>query len=248
MSQPFDGSDATRPFQKKGFVLSAVFLVAVVLVGALVIFTSGDGSDNGTTAAEPTAPVPTSAAAPSPATSDGSCPAFGNADPGVPTRGPAAEWGLLRTQALPSSTEAGPALSDGDLRRCFAHSPTGALIAAAQISSRSMLAGNWQDVWEQQTYGDTKDEQLAALTEQFSSSPLPDPAPGELGQYAGFHFVTYSPDSAVVELLVRFTDGTLRVSTASLRWHEGDWQLEVSDTAQQRSVSSEEGFVAWGGV
>lgn len=246
MSQPFDGSETKSPFQTKGFILSAVVLAFLLLAGAfgaVMIFGGDDRDDNAAPAASPSAAASASA---SPA--DGACPAFQGADTSTPSTGPDADWALFRTVALPSSASAGPAVSDGDLKRCFAHTPTGALIAAVQISNRSMLASNWPAVWTEQTYGAAKNAQLAALKKQFGTAPLPAPDPGELGQIAGFHFVTYSADTAVIELLTRFTDGSLRVNTASLRWHAGDWQLEVSDTAQQRNAASEEGFVTWGGV
>ncbi|WP_330346628.1 hypothetical protein OG858_47365 (plasmid) [Streptomyces europaeiscabiei] len=239
---PPTGDDS--PFRQRWFVVSAVFIVAVILLGALVVITTGDSS--GDEAADP-APAPSATtAASSPA--DG-CAGLSDKDTALPTTAPkGVTWGLFRTVALPVSGTAGPAAADGDMTTCFAHTPTGALMAAAQISIRSMLAANWEDVWVKQTFGDAKDAQLAALRDELGSSPLPEPAPGELGQFAGFRFVTYGGDTAVIELLTRFSDGALRVNTASMRWHDGDWQYEVSSTAQQRVVSSEEGFIGWGGV
>lgn len=251
MSAPFDNRPAAAPtgedspFRQRWFVISAVFLVVVILLGALVVLTTGDSDDEATDPAP--APSATTASS-SPSAADG-CAGLSDEDTSIPTTAPqGVTWSLFRTVALPVSTTAGPAAADGDMTTCFAHTPTGALMAAAQISIRSMLASNWEDVWVNQTYGDAKAAQLDALRDELGSSPLPEPAPGELGQFAGFRFVTYGGDTAVIELLTRFSDGALRVNTASMRWHEGDWQYEVSSTAQQRVVSSEEGFIGWGGV
>ncbi|WP_169749750.1 hypothetical protein [Streptomyces aureocirculatus] len=41
--------------------------------------------------------------------------------------------------------------------------------------------------------------------------------PGELGQFAGFRFVTYDRHKAVVELVSRFSDSSLQLSTAPVR-------------------------------
>ncbi|MFF7176846.1 hypothetical protein [Streptomyces pseudovenezuelae] len=249
MSAPIDSRNRPTnegPLRQRWFLVSALFLVVVVLLGLLVVITTGDdGSD--TQAKNPAASPSSPASAPPAAT--GSCPALKDTDATVPSAAPqGVEWTLFHTVALPSSEASGPAASDGDLRRCFAHTPTGALLAAAQISTRSMLAANWQQVWKRQTYGDAKEAQLKELTKQFGTAPLPQPEAGELGQFAGFHFITYSTDVAVIDLLTRFSDGSLRVNTASLRWNGGDWQYEVSATAQQRAVSSPEGFTSWGGV
>ncbi|MGW2725093.1 hypothetical protein [Streptomyces sp. NPDC001492] len=250
MSAPTDGRGPeapASPFQQRWFIVSAAFLIVVVLLGLLVVFTTRDNSSaNGSKSPAPSA---SAASTPSASAAAGGCPALADTDTTVPTAAPqGVTWGLFRTVALPTSKSAGPAAADGDLTHCFAHTPTGALIAASQISIRSMLARNWQDVWQRQTYGDAKAAQLASLRKQFKSSPLPDPAPGELGQFSGFRFVTYSADTAVIELLTRFSDGALRLNTAVLRWHDGDWQYEVSKTGQQRIVTSSEGFAAWGGV
>ncbi|MGW1674607.1 hypothetical protein [Streptomyces sp. NPDC002324] len=251
MSAPIDGRGpagpgADHPFRQRWFVISGLFLVVVILLGVLVVVSTGD--DGGSEASGP-APASSPAGTSSAPAAEGDCPEPADKETAVPTAAPQnTTWSLFRTVALPVSKTAGPAAADGDMTVCFAHTPTGALMAAAQISIRSMLASNWVEVWEQQTYGDAKDEQLDALREQLGSSPLPDPAPGELGQFAGFRFVTYSGDTAVIELLTRFSDGALRVNTAVMRWHDGDWQYEVSSTAQQRTVSSAEGFIDWGGV
>ncbi|MFE6892056.1 hypothetical protein [Streptomyces sp. NPDC057694] len=135
-----------------------------------------------------------------------------------------------------------------DLARCYAHTPTGALIAAVQISSRSMTADNWQDVFERQTYGVDRASTLKQLKDQFGEAPLPAPEPGELGQVAGFRYVTYNPQTAVVEVLYRYPDGSHQFQPMTTRWHGGDWQIEINNNVKRRDASSTEEFVTWGGV
>ena len=247
MSQPFSDSEP-GPFQKKGFLISAVFLVAVILVGAVVIFTGRDGGKDvsGSGGATPSKSAPASGSASAPATGDGTCSAFPHLDTAVPKAAPDAKGQLFRTVALPESSSAGPAVTDKDMKRCYAHSPAGALVAATQIGARSLLASNWDDVWERQTYGADKQGQLDMVRKAFEKSPPGDPAPGEMGQYAGFHFITYDNNLAVLDLLLRFQDGTLQVTPATMRWHGGDWQMEISNDSQRRNVQSQEGFTSWG--
>lgn len=179
----------------------------------------------------------------------GGCPALTDRGTSPLTKAPQdVQWAIFRTAALPQSKAAGPAVTERDLTRCYAHTPTGALIAAVQISTRSMLASNWDEVWEKQTYGPDKDAALKQLRAQFGSGSLGDPVPGELGQVAGFRFVTYNDDTAVIDLLMRYSDGSLQVGPQTIRWHNGDWQVEINENAQRRNVQSAAGFVSWGGI
>ncbi|WP_282794599.1 hypothetical protein [Streptomyces sp. CC224B] len=152
--------------------------------------------------------------------------------------------------ALPTSEAAGPAVTDGDVARCYARTPTGALLAAAQIAVRALLAQDWRTVMEEQTYGDTRDSYIEQRTKLEKKTSPPPPEPGELGQYAGFRFVTYDSRTAVIELVTRFSDtGALQVSTATVQWRDGDWRYQYSTTyTQPKSLDSLAGYVPWGGV
>ena len=61
----------------------------------------------------------------------------GNQDPVVGP--PRASWALVGTIAAPAVEHVGPGVFDGRDRRCFAHSPVGALVAAANIAALSSL-------------------------------------------------------------------------------------------------------------
>jgi hypothetical protein len=79
-----------------------------------------------------------------------------------------------------------------------------------------------------------------------------DPPPGTFAQVAGFQFVSYGPQDAVVQLASRNVDGGFGVIVLHLAWLDGDWRLVLAPdgsdaTSKQRAVSLA-GFVAWGGV
>ncbi|MCX4919981.1 hypothetical protein [Streptomyces sp. NBC_00687] len=222
--------------------------LALLLAAALAGCTGGESAAGSQDKAAARSPRP-STSKPAVRAQPGGCPALADRDTSPLTKAPKdVQWTIFRTEALPQSKTAGPAVTERDLTRCYAHTPTGALIAAVQISTRSMLASNWTEVWEKQTYGPDKDATLKALRMQFGSGSLGTPDPGELGQVAGFHFVTYNDDTAVIEVLMRYPDGSLQVAPETVRWHHGDWQVEINENAQRRTVKSAAGFVSWGGI
>ncbi|MEU1132627.1 hypothetical protein ABZ383_22660 [Streptomyces sp. NPDC005900] len=242
--------EVDSPFRRPAFMVSASFLLVVVLLAVLVILTTGDG-DGADTGAAPAPSAPARSATP---TADaGACPALKDTETALPDLAPkGVTWELFRTMALPSSKASGPAVTEGDVARCYARTPTGALLAAAQISTRSMLAEDWQSVMWRQTYGDAREELIKERSALEKKDPAPDPEPGELGQLAGFRFVTYSNSLAVIELVTRFNQPEiLQASTVTLRWSPkaDDWQYEISRAyAQPKSVDSLAGYVKWGGV
>jgi hypothetical protein len=154
---------------------------------------------------------------------------------------------------VPVSPTAGPLVIQGDVARCYAQTPMGALLAAAQISARIMYSDQWQQVVEQQVLPGPGREAFVRKGGGTRPSELP-ASGGGLGQLAGFKFVTYSPQATVLELVTRFSGGQYMATTLTVRWHGGDWRLELqpdgSPATSPRLVSAleEQGYVPWGGV
>ncbi|MFJ2561321.1 MULTISPECIES: hypothetical protein [unclassified Streptomyces] len=239
---PPEDDRRTSPWASRRWQASALFLAVVVVAGGVVLMTTGS-PDDGKTAA------PTSSAGGPPASGQGpGCPGL-TASQDIPRTAPAADWDLVSTVAVPTSKDSGPAVVEGDIARCYAHSPTGALIAAAQIGTRYAFADDWKKVVEEQTYGDGKELLLETRGAYEETAEPVAPVPGELGQFAGYQFVTYTPETAVLQMVSRFDQGVMQVSTVTLRWADGDWQYEIpSVTPPQKTVTSLEGYVVWGGL
>ncbi|WP_406332410.1 hypothetical protein [[Kitasatospora] papulosa] len=238
---------STSPYAARWWQASALFLAVVLVTGAVVVFTS-DSDPQEPAAAGPTASAGGSGS-PSP-TATGDCPDLPTSTD-IPRTAPEAEWGLVSTVAVPTSKTAGPAVVEGDLARCFAHSPTGALFAAAQIGTRYPFTKDWEKVVERQTYGDGKQLLLDKRRAYEATAEPIAPVPGELGQFAGFQFVTYTPQTAVLQMVSRFEAGTMQVSTVTMQWDdgEGDWLYEIpSVTPPQKVVENLDGYVVWGGL
>jgi hypothetical protein len=164
----------------------------------------------------------------------------------IPTEAPAdVTWQLFRGLAVPSSPTAGPRVVDGDLAEGFARTPEGALMAVLNLPARSFLGTEWRRVTERMVLpGPGRGRQLALR------GSLPDDVPsGDLAQVAGFRFVTYSPDVAVIEVAARGFTGQQQVATATVRWRDGDWRLELPEGGTYGTpLDSLAGFVPFSGV
>ncbi|MGK5637646.1 hypothetical protein ACSNOK_04905 [Streptomyces sp. URMC 126] len=149
---------------------------------------------------------------------------------------------------MPTSPSAGPGEIEGPIARCYAHTPLGALIAASQIGDRLGVASNREamEILKQQAVpGPGVERNLARLTG-------PEVGDGSVdGQTAGFQFVGYTPDMAVINLVSRMKDGTFNVATFTMKWLDGDWKIQLQDSGADSSsvsqVTSLAGYVAWSG-
>ncbi|MBO2454886.1 hypothetical protein J4573_47910 [Actinomadura barringtoniae] len=157
-------------------------------------------------------------------------------------------WKRFRGVAVPFSPAVGPMETQGDIARCYAHSPRGALIAAVQISVRLDRSTGWQEILEQQAVAG---EGKAAYARVRPSQPLV--ADKDAAQIAGFHVVSYTPQTAVIGTVSRDPARGAGVRTAritTVKW-DGDWKLvptpKGSTGSAPHAVNSLSGYVFWGG-
>jgi len=236
---------------RAGTVIAALVVALIVLAAVVVILATRGGGGSASPATPTPRPSSTSTASAQTTTSTSSS-TLPPADQAVPDSPPAGvTWALFQGVALPTSSTSGPLRVAGPVYAGYAHTPTGALLAANQIGIRHVLTpgAGWRQVLQQQVLpGAGRD----AFSKNRAKVTTIDMVPGTLGQLAGFRFVTYSPDVAVIQLVSRFSTGTLQLTTSTVRWANGDWRLQLqpdggtSPTAQR--VDSLSGFVPWGGV
>ncbi len=229
----------------RAWTISAAVIVALIVLAAVVVIFATQGGDKASPPGPASAPATASTASPTAAT----LPAQDQTVPNSPP--PGVTWNLFQGVALPASGSAGPTRVSGPVYAGYARTPVGALLATAQIGYRYFLTpGNgWRQVVREQVLPGPGQDTFVTNRAKVTTT---DVAPGGLGQLAGFRFVTYSPDIAVIQLVSRFSAGTLQVSTDTVRWFSGDWRLQLqpdggtSPTAQR--VDTLTGFVPWGGV
>lgn len=231
------------PTQRRGRLVAIVAASMLAPAGVVAL-----GGQHGTT----TAPTIRTTAEPLSRPADGR---EGSTSGGVPMEplltAPTVSWQLFNGVALPYNTNAGPRRVQPPVYAGYQRSQTGALIAAVQLGTRYLLTDGqgWREVVAQQVAPGVGREAYVAARARVQ---LDDP-PGSYGQVAGFRVLAFTPDVAVLSLVSRFPlTGRLQVTTTTLTWISGDWQLVLqpdggsSPTAQ--AVPDLDGFVVWGGI
>jgi len=170
----------------------------------------------------------------------------------VPTTGPSGTvWTIFDTVALPSIPGQGPAHVDGALATGYAHTPTGALLAAVNEMYRVLVAGdrpNWRSAVDAMVApGPGKD---ALLREVGTAAPAQPAQSGEYSQVQGFQFVSYTPSDAVIQIATRDARGVLQTGPLHVSWNGSDWQWvpPASGVGTSQTTTSLQGFIPWSGV
>lgn len=251
MSESTQNNTERNPFTKPGFVISAALVVALI-AAVIVIFLLPKG-DGGAQQPAPSTPESNSAAAstPSNAASSSICGLPSTSETALGTA-PESNWELVGRMATPTDPATfGPGVTDSDgFRSCFAHSPTGALYAAANVIA--LGSSTEQDELKLADKllvpGPGRD---AAIKDAENRSPSS--ATGtDSAQIRGFLIKSYSATEADVDLALELPNGALAHSVLSLRWVDGDWKVKAADDGQifngTSQLSSLSGFIFWSGV
>lgn len=230
---------------------AAAALVAVVVIGFVLVILLPDPDKNTGTSNPPTAPTPTSTPPSSPASTpspdeagwaDGGC--SGSGDDQVPHDAPDAEWVPLGSSTVPTSAEVGPKQVDGLLRRCYQHSPSGALFAVTNIlaaanADPTSSAQAVRILTEQFTPGKGRDQALEDVQQ-------PDYAPSALTAVA-YQVTSCDPSRCNLKIVYELPAGPLAETSTSVVWSGGDWLIDGNVPGNGRSVTSvPPGFTAWG--
>jgi hypothetical protein len=224
-----------------GRVWLAAGVVAVIVALGVVLTVTGvfGGGDPAT---------PPAAAAPSPTADTGGASVCGLTDvalSGTVDQAPAdAQWALVGTIAAPSVPGQGPGLVEKDgFRSCFAHTPTGAVVAAANLAA----LGSYPPVrarFNEQALapGPGRDAVLAKPAAQGGSD-------GPRLELVGFQLLRYTGDQADVDLALRSSTGSLLGFTGYLTWAEGDWKVRLADDGSDLSsvspISALDAYLPW---
>jgi hypothetical protein len=233
-----------RPFYaEKGFIASGALLAVILLIGAAVALTGGSGHRE-------TAASARHAAARHASASDSVCGLPGaSQDPVVGP--PVASWTLVGVMAAPTVPDVGPGVLDGHDRRCFAHSPVGAAVAAANTLALTTLPGN--SLTKDQALGHVVPGHIRDVYARQPATPID---PGARFQIAGVRTEIIDRNTVTVTLALRTNivavdGGALGAIAISMRWWNGDWRfrpLSVEQPFTVDRIDSLEGFVKWSGA
>lgn len=224
------------------WIASGVIVALCLLL--LVYVVAPWGKDHNTSGGSPQGTsAPSVGASPSSTGATTGCPTPAVSDT-VPTGPVTAEWNLVDRVALPSS-KAGPHITTG-LRRCYDHSPQGALLAAANISY-GLTGSSYKDVYSHQVMSGPN----ASSAEQDQDSAAKEAPTSQIAQIRGYRFMNYSPERAQIQLLTGTDDTSTQQYTLLVQWSGDDWKINADAPGgyiSPQPASMADGFTQWSGV
>jgi hypothetical protein len=209
-SPPSASSQERSPWSRASVLISGAFLLALILAGVIVAALG----DPGRHAAFAPKRTPSGPGSPSTSRVSTGCslPAGNQAVPaGAPPS--VTGWGDVGSMQVPQAPATlGPQRTIGVWNTCFAHSPSGALLAALNL-------------WAEGTAADpgTVFAHLAigAPAELGNSERLDSGGPV---QFAGYRYQSYDSTTARVLVVLRGPQGKLGAAATTMRWVGGDWK------------------------
>lgn len=229
------------PWSKPSVMLSGMFVLALLLGGiAFVIFNGGNSTHHSHGAAPATSSPGGSPSTPAttPAASSSGC-SLPVGNQAVPSASPPADtsWnqvGSMQTPQAPSTL--GPQRTNGVWNTCFAHNPSGALLAAFNLWAESTAAPS----------GEVYRHLAIDVPSQAykTASRLDDQGPV---QFAGYRYQSYTPSTAQVLVVVRGPQGKLGAFATTMRWVGSDWRYSFPPGGQLslQVIPDLTGYVQW---
>lgn len=244
-----DQSAARNPLRRPRFIAAAIVIVALIIVAIVLVLSNLLGGSkpplSGGISTSPSPSPSQSAAADSPPSK---CGLKDYAANGTVTTAPSSKWSLVGTVAAPTDPSgSGPGVTESNgFRSCFAHTPKGALYAAANIlavaSDQSLLK---QLAQELVVPGVGRDALLA------QSGAGSDPTAVRY-QIAGFKVDSYSGIGSTVDIVVNTTAGSFISFPLQLQWINGDWRVKATATGgftlQPTQLQNLGGYIPWAGA
>ena len=228
------GARERSPWSRPSVLVSACFLLALILAGLLVLFVGG--SPHPVAPVSPPAGRGPSSSSPVAASANGCTLRPG--DQAVPEAAPppGATWGQVGSMQTPQAPGTlGPQRASGGWNTCFSHCPSGALLAAMNL-------------WAEGTAADP-----SAVFAHLAVG-----APADLGngdrldaggpvQFAGYRFESYDPTTARILVVIRGAQGKLAAAATTMRWVGGDWKyaFPAGGGLSIAVIADLSGYVQW---
>lgn len=146
---------------------------------------------------------------------------------------PAPVWSRDGGTAVPSHPDVGPAFTS-PVSWCYAHSPTGALFAAANYVAQMQAIGMTPvDEISLARYGAADSAARASLISRFAAvgtgevrAPVLEGSRVAPPQFVAYHVVAYTPLAAQLQIVSAWND-SLSAVNYNLVWQAGDWKLDL---------------------
>ena len=236
-------NEEQSPLTKPKFIISAVVVAIIVALGIILALVPKGG---GTPSPGPTNAGPSTGSSQTSATTAASVCGLPSGDQTKPATEPAdTKWELVGKIAAPTSPKRfGPGKTESNgLRSCFAHSPTGALFAGANVVILSSSGRN-DLVLQHLTVDSPERDKMLQSPAAANNSGSPS------FQLAGFKVTDYSGDRAVIEYGFKVSNGTFGSLPVVLQWADGDWKAvpPASGQPEGKQLADLSGFIPWAGV
>ena len=222
---------------------AAAALIAVIVVLGLVWTVSGlVGGDDTPPAAAAPASAPTA-----PPAEPSVCGLTEVAMTGTVQAAPVTTWTLVGTTAAPAVDGDGPGkVEPSGMRSCYARTPTGALVAAANYAALGAYPPVRSQFERESTVpGPGRDALLAAPSTGRDASTV-------RFQIVGFRVLRYTGEQADIDLALRSSNGALAGYVNYLQWVDGDWKVRLADNgdalATATQLSDVTGYLPWAGA
>ncbi len=229
-NDPNQGSSS--PWSSTRTQLATGFVVVLIVAGILIaIFHHGGGSHHSPQPTQPVASNPVSSSTTTgtakTSTTKSSPPAVGGCslpagNQTVPNAAPpdGLQWAAVGAMNAPQSPTIGPQHHRDGVGVCFAHNPTGALIAAFNIWASSTADIDTKIVWRE------------------TSIDVPSNVANEQGvldkhgsfEIAGYKYGSYTSSAANVTVVLQSPKGGLLAIDMPMRWSNGDWKYVYNDS------------------
>jgi hypothetical protein len=213
-------------------LISGAFLLALILAGVLVAVTGGGSHTTHTTSQNQAPGTSTSTPANSTACT---LPAGSQA---IPSSSPptGTHWATVGSMQVPQAPNVyGPQRTHGVFNTCFAHNPSGALLAALNLWAETTAADPSQ-VFQKLAVGAPKN--LGNNARLDASGPV---------QFAGYRYDSYTPTQATIAVVIKGAQGRLVAAVTPMRWVATDWRyvFPPNGTPSLQVISDLTGYVQW---
>ncbi|RDH95056.1 hypothetical protein DEU32_11421 [Curtobacterium sp. AG1037] len=242
-----DSTTERSPFNRWWFIAGGFLVVIAVVLGLILsgVIGAGNGGGGNNAGGNPGAP----AASSSPDDGGNSTqPAsdvcsLEDGSQSIPTSGPAADWKTDVYFQYPTSDRYGPTTNPNSSEwGCFAHSPTGALFATANLV-RGLAGPDYKKVAEAAGVNNAARKQWVDAQSPAQHTQTA----GNVGQISGFQFQSAQQDSAVVSLALSASDVTGSMKVA-LVWDSAtnNWKADFATSDLEFSrVDTPSAFTQW---
>ncbi|MBG6181847.1 hypothetical protein [Arthrobacter sp. CAN_A1] len=248
MSDVSPDENHQTPLTRPGFIVSAALILVLIAAVIVIAFIPRGGDEPDARSNEPTTSETTSAPAATAAGVEESVCGLPASDDTALGAAPESNWELVGTMAVPEAPEtAGPGVvDDRGFRTCFAHSPTGALYAAANLLGQGSIGDEetQRKLLEQLTIESAGQQTALENISEAGSAPSV--------QISGFQLLSYSDSAATVDIAFTLEGGAVGHVSLPLRWADGDWKIEVADDGQFLNdpvqLNDLSDYIPWSGV